>query len=124
MWSKLSFGAFFLSLLALLMMSSGFNPLELSFDVVFYFGVVFLGLLGFVFSILANFFDKKRKKTSPVQSFIFYLGMIFIFMGVVFKHLHYPYTVHLLGLGILTSLLSIFIKVNPKDASNDDLLDD
>ncbi|MEX1191614.1 MAG: hypothetical protein WED10_06190 [Brumimicrobium sp.] len=124
MWSKLSFGAFFISLLSLLMMSTGFNPFELGFDTLFYFGVVFLGLLGFVFSILSNFFDKKRKRTSPVQSFIFYLGMMFIFVGVVFKHLHYPYTIHLLGAGIIISLLSIFIKVNPKDSENNDLLDD
>ena len=122
MFSRLSFGAFILSMLALAILSTGYNPLNISYDILFYFGVVVLGILGFVFSLLSNFFDKPKKRVNGIQSLVFYLGMMFIFAGIVFKFMHYPYVTLLFGAGILISLVSIFIKVKPK-TENEDLLD-
>jgi hypothetical protein len=122
MFSRLSFGAFVLSMIALALLSTGYNPFGFSYDFLFYFGVVILGVLGFVFSLLSNFFDASKKRVNAVQSFIFYLGMLFIFAGIVFKFMHYPYVIHLLIIGIFISLVSIFIKVKPI-SDNDDLLD-
>ena len=109
MFSRLSFGAFILSMLALAILSTGYNPLNISYDILFYFGVVVLGILGFVFSLLSNFFDKPKKRVNGIQSFVFYLGMMFIFAGIVFKFLHWPFVFYL-------------IKVKPKN-QNEDLLD-
>lgn len=122
MFSRLSFGAFILSMLALAILSTGYNPFGFSYDFLFYFGVVILGVLGFVFSLLSNFFDTPRKRVNGVQSFVFYLGMMFIFAGIIFKFMHWPYVIYLFSAGILISLVSIFIKVTPK-TENDDLLD-
>lgn len=122
MFSRLSFGAFILSMLALAILSTGYNPFGLSYDFLFYFGVIILGVLGFVFSLLSNFFDTPKKRVNSIQSFVFYLGMMFIFAGIVFRFLHWPYVIHLLVVGILISFVSIFIKVKPK-TENDDLLD-
>lgn len=122
MFSRLSFGAFILSMLALVILSTGFNPLGFSYDFLFYFGVIILGVLGFVFSLLSNFFDTPKKRVNRIQSFVFYIGMLFIFAGIVFKFMHWPFVIHLLALGILISLTSIFIKVRPKN-DNEDLLD-
>ncbi|MDX1653056.1 MAG: hypothetical protein R3277_11220 [Brumimicrobium sp.] len=123
MWSKLSFIAFFVSLLSLVSLSTGINPLYLSYDILFYLGVVIFGLLGFIFSILANFFDRNRRRQNPVQSFIFYLGMIFVFAGIIFRFMHWPFTIYLFGTGILVSLVSMFIPFNREPSSGDDLLD-
>lgn len=122
MFSRLSFGAFILSMLALVILSTGFNPFGFSYDFLFYFGVIILGVLGFVFSLLSNFFDTPKKRVNRIQSFVFYIGMLFIFAGIVFKFMHWPFVIHLLALGILISLTSIFIKVRPKN-DNEDLLD-
>jgi len=122
MFSRLSFGAFILSMLALAILSTGYNPFGFSYDFLFYFGVVILGVLGFVFSLLSNFFDTPKKRVNGVQSFVFYIGMMFIFAGIVFKFMHYPYVMHLFVAGILISLVSIFIKIKPK-SENEDLLD-
>ena len=122
MFSRLSFGAFILSMLALVILSTGFNPFGFSYEFLFYFGVIILGVLGFVFSLLSNFFDTPKKRVNRIQTFVFYLGMMFIFAGITFKFMHYPYVMHLFAIGILISLVSIFIKVKPK-SENEDLLD-
>lgn len=122
MLGRLSYGAFLLSMTALVMLSTGYNPFGLSYDVLFYFGVVVLGILGFLFSILSNFFDSPEKKVNAPQSFVFYLGMLFIFAGIVFKFMHYPFVIHLISIGIVVSFISLFIRVKGKQ-NNDDLLD-
>lgn len=122
MFGRLSYSAFILSMTALVMLSIGWNPIGLSYNVLFYFGVVTLGFLGFLFSILSNFFDSTKKKINAPQSFVFYLGMLFIFVGIIFRFMHYPFVIHLMALGVLTSFVSLFIRVKDKQ-NNDDLLD-
>ncbi|MGM0478273.1 MAG: hypothetical protein ACQERC_03540 [Bacteroidota bacterium] len=124
MWGKLSLLAFFGSLISLVYLSTGFPPIPLPTFAVFYFGVVTLGILGFVFSLLSNFFDRNKRKTNRLQSLIFYLGMMLVFAGLMFKFLHWPFSIHLIGLGILVSLVSFFFKGNMTPNAEDELLDD
>ena len=124
MWGRLSLLAFFGSLISLVYLSTGFPPIPLPTFVVFYFGVVTLGILGFVFSLLSNFFDRNKKKTNRLQSLIFYVGMMLVFAGLMFKFLHWPFTIHLIGLGILVSLVSFLFKGNTVSDTEDELLDE
>ena len=71
MFSRLSFGAFILSMIALALLSTGYNPFGFSYDFLFYFGVVILGVLGFVFSLLSNFFDAPKKQVNAVSLLYF-----------------------------------------------------
>lgn len=110
MWGKISSLAFFISLLSLTLIVMGYNPFFISYSTLFYVGVVSFGLIGFILSILSNFFDVDRsKKKNKIQTFIFYIGMILVFMGIVFHLMHWPYTTILLGVGLIVSLLSFFI---------------
>lgn len=122
MFGKLSYGAFLLSMSALVMLSTGYNPFGMGYDVLFYFGVVVLGVFGFLFSILSNFFDTPKKRVNAPQSFVFYLGMLFIFAGIVFRFMNFPFVIHLISIGIVVSFISLFIKVKSSQ-NNDDLLD-
>lgn len=91
--------------------------------ILFYIGVVTFGVLGFVTSILSNFFDPHKRKVNKTQSLIFYVGMIFVFGGLMFQFLHWPYSRYLLFVGIAVSAVSFFMRKNKQDEEEDELLD-
>jgi len=125
MWGKLSSLSFFISLLSLTLIVVGHSPFLTSYSTLFYIGVVGFGLVGFIFSILSNFFDADpSKKKNKIQTFIFYIGMILVFMGIIFHLMHWPFTTILLGIGLIISLLSFFIRGNfDQKEKDDDILD-
>ena len=122
MWGKLSLLTFFISLLSLTMLSSGINIPGVSTGTLFYLGVVTFGILGFVTSILSNFFDKGKKKVNTTKSLIFYVGMILVFAGLMFRFMHWPYSRLILFAGIIVSSVSFFIP-KLKENDEDELLD-
>lgn len=122
MWVRISLWSFFISLLSLTLLSAGVMIPGLSSGFVFYIGVVTFGVLGFVASILSNFFDPRRKKINTTKSLLFYVGMILVFAGLMFRFLHWPYSKHLLFAGIAVSAVSFFIRQS-KQKEEDELLD-
>jgi hypothetical protein len=124
MWSRLSFIAYLASLAFLLMMLFRFNPIGFrSFNLIGIAGVSAFGFLGFVFSIISNFFDPAKKKhKNKIQTFIFYIGMIIVFFGIITHLMHWPFTLYLFLGGLLLIGVSFFIKSEQKE-HNDDLLD-
>jgi len=80
------------------------------------------GALGLMFNLLS--YNQEKKGTSLIN-FLFWLGAITIFFGIIFKMFHYPFhTVLLIG-GIFISassfIISKFYKEDEKDDS--DLVD-
>lgn len=125
MWSKLSIIGYLASLTSLLMMLFRFNPFHWEIQYVLFFGVFMMGLLGFVFSILSNFFDSNKKnKTNKIQTLIFYIGMIIVFGGLFTLMLNYPslITFTLFGVGLVVMGLSFLFK-NKKNEPDEELLD-
>lgn len=125
MWGKFSIISYLASLTNLLMMLFHFNPFHWNPQFILYFGVFTMGLLGFVFSILSNFFDaSKKNKSNKVQTFIFYIGMIVVFTGLLalMQNMPFPFTFSLFGAGLLIMAISFLIK-NEKSKSDDELLD-
>lgn len=121
MFSKLSFIAYFISALCIGMLYTGINPLRLSYDTLMFLFVI-LGLLGFLMSMLSIFMDPKNQKTNKAASFIFYLGVIIVYSGLIFKFMHWPMSRTIMIVGAVVALASFFIrfKNTPKD---DGLLD-
>lgn len=121
MFSKLSFVAFFLSALSIGMLYTGINPLRLSYDTLLFMFII-IGLIGFLMSMLSIFFDQKNQRTNKAASFIFYIGIIFVYAGLIFKFMHWPMSRPIMITGALISLGSFFIRYRntPKD---DGLLD-
>lgn len=122
MWSRLSLVAFFISISSLAMLSLG-KFFGIPYWVLFYIGVISFGIAGFIFSLLSNFFDKQKRQVNKVQSLLFYMGMISVFGGLMFKFMHYPYSNLLLIAGIGLSSLSFFVRKFNVDKEKDELLD-
>lgn len=122
MWSRLSLIAFFISISSLAMLSLG-KFFGIPYWVLFYIGVISFGIVGFVFSLLSNFFDSQNRQVNKIQSLLFYLGMISVFGGLMFKFMHYPYSNLLLIAGIGISSISFFIKKGREEKDKDELLD-
>jgi drug/metabolite transporter (DMT)-like permease len=121
MFSKLSFLAFFLSALSIGMLYTGINPLRLSFDTLLFMFII-IGLIGFLMSMLSIFFDQKNQRINKAASFIFYIGIIFVYAGLIFKFMHWPFSRPIMISGAVIALGSFFIRYRntPKD---DGLLD-
>lgn len=121
MFSKLSFVAFFLSALSIGMLYTGINPLRLSYDTLM-FMFIFIGLIGFLMSMLSIFFDKKNQRSNKAASFIFYIGIILVYAGLIVKFSHWPFFRPIMISGAVIALGSFFIRFRdtPKD---DGLLD-
>lgn len=123
MWGKLSILSYLASLTNLLMMLFRFNPFNWSKLAIFFYGVFLLGILGLIFSILSNFFDPSKKdRTNKIQTFIFYIGMIIVFCGVLALVMHWPHTVVLFAIGLIIMAGSFFMKMG-KGSGDDELLD-
>jgi hypothetical protein len=123
MWGKLSLVGFFISLLSLTFLSFGIYP-GISYWWLFYGGVVFFGIIGFVSSVLSSLFDRNKRKINKPQAILFYLGMILVFTGLMFKIMHWPFTRFLLFGGIIASTISFFIPNLERSNRGEDLLDD
>lgn len=123
MWGRISLWTFFISLLSLTLLSMGVAVPGIPSGILFYIGVVTFGVLGFVTSILSNFFDPHKRKVNKTQSLIFYIGMIFVFGGLMFQFLHWPYSRYLLFVGIAVSAVSFFMRKNKSEEKEDELLD-
>lgn len=85
--------------------------------------IVFLicGAIGLLF----NFLSFKYGKHDPHFNFVYWLGSLILFTGLVFMILHWPYGQYILIAGMLTVGLSFFIRpdwFDPKD-KNEDILD-
>lgn len=121
MFSKLSFVAFFLSALSIGMLYTGINPLRLSYDTLMFMFII-IGLIGFLMSMLSVFFDSKNQRTNKAASFIFYIGIIIVYAGLIFKFMHWPMSRPIMITGAFIALGSFFIRYRntPKD---DGLLD-
>ena len=106
------------------MMLFRFNPFGFrNFDFICITGVFAFGLLGFTLSILSNFFDKsKKKQKNKIQTFVFHIGMIVVFTGIIFHLMHWPFKLYLFLGGLFIIAISFFIKIDTVD-NNDDLLD-
>lgn len=106
------------------MMLFRFNSLGFrSFEFICITGVSAFGLLGFTFSILSNFFDPSIKKgRNKIQTFVFHIGMIVVFTGIITHLMHWPFTLLFFLSGLVIIAVSFFIKIEQSE-SNDDLLD-
>lgn len=123
MWGKLSIIAYLASLTNLLMMLFRFNPFHWDYQFILYIGVFAMGLLGFIFSILSNFFDASKKgKSNKIQTFILYIGMITIFLGLFSLIQKWSFTYILFGIGLSIMAVSFFISME-KPKGDDDILD-
>lgn len=121
MYSKISVGAFFISGLSIGMMYTGINPLNFSYKTLMFLFII-LGLVGFLMSMLSIFLDKKNEKTNKAGSFVFYMGIMGVYAGLIIKFMHWPgYRSVMIG-GAIIALASFFIRITntPKD---DGLLD-
>jgi predicted tellurium resistance membrane protein TerC len=123
MWGKLSLLGFFISLVSLTFLSLGIS-IGIPYWVLFYGGVVLFGIIGFVSSVLSSFFDRNKRKINKAQALLFYLGMILVFAGLMFKMMHWPFTNFLLFGGIIASTISFFIPNFERSNSAEELLDD
>jgi predicted membrane channel-forming protein YqfA (hemolysin III family) len=121
MFSRLSFITFFISGLSIGMLYTGINPLNFSYNTLMFLFII-LGMLGFLMSMLSIFFDKKNQRTNKVASFIFYIGIILVYAGLIFKFMHWPFFRPIMISGAVIALGSFFIRFRdtPKD---DGLLD-
>jgi hypothetical protein len=85
--------------------------------------IIFLmaGAIGLLF----NFLSFKYGKHDPNFNFIYWLGSLILFTGLVFMILHWPYGNYILIAGMLTVGLSFFVQpdwFNSK-INNEDILD-
>ena len=103
------------------MLYTGINPLNFSYNTLMFLFII-LGMLGFLMSMLSIFFDKKNQRTNKVASFIFYIGIILVYAGLIFKFMHWPFFRPIMISGAVIALGSFFIRFRdtPKD---DGLLD-
>lgn len=103
------------------MLYTGINPLHLSYNTLMFLFII-LGLVGFLMSLLSIFLDVKNQKTNKAGSFIFYLGIILVYAGLIIKFMHWPGFRPVMITGAVIALASFFIRKSdtPKD---DGLLD-
>ena len=121
MFSRLSFITFFISGLSIGMLYTGINPLNFSYNTLMFLFII-LGMLGFLMSMLSIFFDKKNQRSNKAASFIFYIGIILVYAGLIFKFMHWPFFRPIMISGAVIASGSFFIRFRdtPKD---DGLLD-
>jgi hypothetical protein len=121
MFSRLSFIAYFISALSIGMLYTGINPLHFSYSTLMFMFII-IGLIGFLMSMLSIFFDPKNQKINKASSFTFYMGIIIIYTGLIFKFMHWQMSKTIMIIGVVVALASFFIRLNsaPKD---DGLLD-
>jgi hypothetical protein len=76
---------------------------------------LFLGALGFLFNLVSY---SKDKYGNPMSNLTYWLGSFFVFAGLVFKMLHFPFSISLIIIGAAILFVSIFFlrkRANKKD---------
>lgn len=124
-FNRLSLVCFAISFVAMGLIFSRTLVFGLSYDTILRYGVIYVGMLGFLFSILSIYFDKKRKPvTNKNKGVLFYVGAGVVMLGVVFRLMHWPYASLLIIAGLLISLMvTLFGRfLNPPE-KQEDLLD-
>lgn len=124
-FNRLSLLCFALSFIAMALIFTRYPVFGLSFQDILRYGVIYVGMLGFVFSILSIYFDKKRKaNTQKQKGLVFYIGAGIVMLGVVFKIMHWPMASTLILAGLIISLFATFLgKLQPSKPESEDLLD-
>lgn len=117
--SILFFASMVFILLALLPLGSARIPMYIAVP-----PAMFFGMLAFVFSVLAVFFDKSKNTNFglKMQSLVFYIGLMTIYVGLVFWIMHWPGSRLLTIVGAIIAALSYLLKFTIKE-KEDDLLD-
>lgn len=95
---------------------SGFMPKNVA-----KWGVIILGGAAMLMNLLSYRFDQDTESNNPV----FWIGSVMVFIGLIFKIQHWPYSQYLLIAGLFVTGMSYFFNPFKKqdDESNDDLLD-
>lgn len=124
-FNRLSLLCFAVSFIAMALIFTRYSVFGLSFQGILRYGVIYVGMLGFVFSILSIYFDKMRKaNTQKQKGLVFYIGAGIVMLGVVFRIMHWPLATALILAGLVISLLATFLgKLQQTKPENDDLLD-
>ncbi len=78
-----------------------------------------LGLIGFLLNLITY---SKDKYGNPLSNLIYWLGSFFVFAGLVFKMLLFPFNLSIILIGAVLLFISLFIKRRPK-SEDDDILD-
>jgi hypothetical protein len=80
------------------------------------------GALAMLFNLISYNYSKKG---NTLFNFLFWVGAIFIFFGIIFKMFHYPYRTILLMSGLFISAVSFIVsKFYKENKINDsDLID-
>ncbi|SFT80515.1 hypothetical protein SAMN05216474_2429 [Lishizhenia tianjinensis] len=124
-FNRLSLLCFAISFVAMAMIFLRYTAFGFSFEDVLRYGVIYVGMLGFIFSILSIYFDKKRKvNTNKNKGLVFYIGAGIVMVGVVFKMMHWPGASIFILAGLTISLLATFLnKLQKSKPESEDLLD-
>jgi len=123
MWSrKLSFLLFALAFISATAYMLRFR-FFFEYRAITYWGFLIFGGLG----LLTNFLGfQTSRKDHPVTNFIFWLGAMLLFFGLISKIMHYPYQMFLVVSGIFVVAISFgtkfFLKRDGQEKGND-LLD-
>jgi hypothetical protein len=75
------------------------------------------GALAMVFNLISYNYSNKGY---TLFNFLFWVGAIFIFFGIIFKMFHYPYHTILILSGLFISASSFIISKFYKEGKNDD----
>jgi hypothetical protein len=113
MFGRLGTISYFISLIFIAIPYLGisvFNFSNLSFGL-----FIIFGLLGFLLNILAIYFDPKNIKSNKNAGFLYYVGIGAIYIGLIFRYMHWPFSLIILTGGALLVGISFLI---PKKSSN------
>lgn len=75
------------------------------------------GALGMVFNLISY---KNSKNGNTLFNFLFWVGAILIFFGIIFKMFHYPFHTLLIFAGLFISASSFIISKFYKEEKKDD----
>ncbi len=82
---------------------------------------IIFGGFGLIFNIVAFSVSKNK----PSYNILFWIGSVVLFLGLIGRIMHWPYTFYLICGGTLISGLSFFYNPNQEDTDmkDDDLID-
>ena len=75
--------------------------------------------------LLLNLFSFPKGKGSLTYNFIYWIGSVFIFIGLTFKILHYPYSTPIIIFGMAVFTVSFFIPADKAERQkSSEIIDD
>ncbi|OFZ66348.1 MAG: hypothetical protein A3D92_15450 [Bacteroidetes bacterium RIFCSPHIGHO2_02_FULL_44_7] len=76
-------------------------------------------------ALLLNLISFQSGKSTPLFNFLYWIGSILVFVGLVFFIMHWPYGFYILIAGLFVTGLSFLLPENlvSKAEDNEDLLD-